>query len=685
MANSGALFSMSTFVKAPQGDVLDYPTGLHDATAYGTFAQPPYAIHPLYPSALPEEHDQLHYVTGSDFQAQHDSYDENRSSFFDPRLRHQPEITSYAPYDGGSNCRVYVYIRTIHDLLAPPALSISLSFGTKRIQCLIEQLHSVGPLRQYALSAYSPSYESTGHHSLTVPLRVVMEGAGGTTSAPQAVEVGAFTYLPPPSISTTQDLSRNRKRKLSTSSDDALQPASRRPSGPQLRTAQDANVEYAFSNNAASPYSPFLSTPGVYQSRYQGTSPRSSGHHYSTSSASQTSIKAPSPHTPSYSPSFTTVNRVPRSPGVAVTPAARSSAGDSSDNPNAPALVRTSTIPQGSVAPVPSAQVFNPYAMYPHKANLKLNGDLDAMAEGWKLEEWEVKRRLVQFTRNQTGSTIQADFTAIPPEDRQPNSICISCIWWEEKKECFVTSVDTIYLLEALVGVRFTVEEKNRIRRNLEGFRPLTVSKSKQDSDDFFKLIMGFPNPKPRNIEKDVKVFPWKILAHALKKIIGKYSASYSSTAGALPATPSSYTSTRGSGSSGVSPRTLVLPATENAGYSMGMPSQMQRLPSATGAPGELRLQVPAVTSVGYPMTASYAYQQQIMPCSHPQSTQPMTAPVGRMTSTFDFAPFANPTYTPNAPSSSHTFSYNRSASATSQGQQIQQGSYPTGFPTTSG
>jgi hypothetical protein len=34
---------------------------------------------------------------------------------------------------------------------------------------------------------------------------------------------------------------------------------------------------------------------------------------------------------------------------------------------------------------------------------------------------------------------------------------------------------------------------------------------------------MGFPNPKPRNIEKDVKVFPWDILSSALKKIIGKY------------------------------------------------------------------------------------------------------------------------------------------------------------------
>lgn len=90
---------------------------------------------------------------------------------------------------------------------------------------------------------------------------------------------------------------------------------------------------------------------------------------------------------------------------------------------------------------------------------------------------------------------------------------------------CYVTSVDTISLLESLVAVRFTVEEKNRIRRNLEGFRPETVSKVKADSEDFFKLIMGFPNPKPRNIEKDVKVFPWRVLATALKKIIGKYAS----------------------------------------------------------------------------------------------------------------------------------------------------------------
>jgi len=173
---------------------------------------------------------------------------------------------------------------------------------------------------------------------------------------------------------------------------------------------------------------------------------------------------------------------------------------------------------------VASGTAFNPYTMYPNaKAQLKIEGDLDRMAEEWTTEEWAAKRRLVQFNRNQIGGTVTTTFKPVTPEERAPHSICISCIWWEEKEETYVTSVDTIYLLESLIGVRFTVEEKNRIRRNLEGFRPLTVSKAKADSEEFFKVIMGFPNPKPRNIEKDVKVFPWKILPHALKKIVGKY------------------------------------------------------------------------------------------------------------------------------------------------------------------
>ncbi|ROW07008.1 hypothetical protein VPNG_06667 [Cytospora leucostoma] len=195
-----------------------------------------------------------------------------------------------------------------------------------------------------------------------------------------------------------------------------------------------------------------------------------------------------------------------------------------------PALVRTTSLPQGNPS-MGLGGTYNPFATH-HKAVLHIQGNLDSMAVGWTPEEWENRRRIVMFKKSQTGSRLTATFRAVPVNERPPNSICISCIWWEEKRECFVTSVDTIHLLEQLVAApnRFTVEEKNRIRRNLEGFKPLTVSKAKSESEDFFKIIMGFGNPKPRNIEKDVKVFPWKVLAPALKKIIGKYSASPSST-----------------------------------------------------------------------------------------------------------------------------------------------------------
>ncbi|GAA5936224.1 uncharacterized protein JCM15063_002748 [Sporobolomyces koalae] len=198
-----------------------------------------------------------------------------------------------------------------------------------------------------------------------------------------------------------------------------------------------------------------------------------------------------------------------------------------------PELVRTSQI---------QASKQGSGASYSHKVVLKLQGDLNTMAMGWSNEEWQNRRRLIQFWPQQEGNIVNVAFRPVPQNEWQPNSITVSCIFRDDWNECFVTSVDTIYLLEALVGSRFSVEEKNRIRRNLEGFKPLTVSKSKPDAEPFFKLIMGFPQPKPRNIEKDVKVFPWKILSNALKKIMSKYSASYpinDDAAGSSGAAPS--------------------------------------------------------------------------------------------------------------------------------------------------
>lgn len=197
----------------------------------------------------------------------------------------------------------------------------------------------------------------------------------------------------------------------------------------------------------------------------------------------------------------------------------------------------TSSNTSTSSAPAQTSPTSNPFANLLNKANLIIEGDLADVLKDWSPEEWENQRRLVQFYRRQEGNEVTCRFETfhLPAEkSKQPDMskiIVVSCIYWKEKNEYFVTSVDCIYLLEHLIGVKFTVEEKNRIRRNLEGYKPLTVSKLKPESAEFFKLIMGFPNPKPRNIEKDVKVFPWTTLGTALKKIISKYTASYSSTA----------------------------------------------------------------------------------------------------------------------------------------------------------
>jgi hypothetical protein len=291
---------------------------------------------------------------------------------------------------------------------------------------------------------------------------------------------------------------------------------------------------------------------------------------------------------------------------------------------------------------VGQTQTFNPYAMQALKANLKLKGDLESMKLGWTDEEKEARRRLVVFDRSQTGSTIAATFKGVAPADRQASSICISCIWWKEKNEFYVTSVDTIYLLEALVGVRFTVEEKNRIRRNLEGFRPMTVSKSKTESEDFFKTIMGFPHPKPRNIEKDVKVFPWKILSTALKKIISKYSASYSSTAAPLLTPVSSIyhgeAVTDYQFPSSPHHEYMVntgYPIHPEQGFIQQQPMQMRMPGHPVSAPPELQLQMPQYVP-GYDVNHNYNVYQNgvaVTQATMTMASHPMTAPVTRMPS----------------------------------------------------
>ncbi|MCJ1321529.1 hypothetical protein MMC15_006874 [Xylographa vitiligo] len=522
---------------------------------YLTYAQPSFAQPHGLPStgAYARHTNQQHFATNALFQPQ-GPFEEPSLSFPTVRSRQIPEVSSFAPRQGSQGTRIFISI-SAYDEDAVSSLTFYAMFAARRCSGSLTKAGNEGAYGQFTLSVDAPPFASTGWTNRQVPLRLHIQDGPGMDA--EVKDVGLFTYIdasqPAPQLSP-HDLTR--KRKISIESGETSRIPAKRPSTQQLRPGSAelyAAQVYLQQPGAAYMQHPPLEVESsltnlmpIYnrpqsQGGYQHQeSPRRVSHHLSTSSGSSLSqMRVPSPQTPSWSPSTITASHSIKSPNLAA-PITRVPSVSSPTSSTTPVLIRTSTLqqsPSPGTTPVgPSASApFNPYAMYPHKAILKINGDLDLMAEDWTEDEFDVKRRLVQFWRSQSGSTIHTHFKPVTPDERQPNSICISCIWWESKKECYVTSVDTIFLLESLVAVRFTVEEKNRIRRNLEGFRPMTVSKGKPDSEDFFKLIMGFPNPKPRNIEKDVKVFPWKILAHALKKIIGKYSASYSSTASAMP------------------------------------------------------------------------------------------------------------------------------------------------------
>ncbi|CAO1617142.1 unnamed protein product [Sympodiomycopsis kandeliae] len=162
----------------------------------------------------------------------------------------------------------------------------------------------------------------------------------------------------------------------------------------------------------------------------------------------------------------------------------------------------------------------------PPPVRLEVEGEngLMGLAYGWTREEFKLKRRIVKFDRQQIGNIVRIRGRTIHPSQYQAGGIVVSCIFHEEMNECFMTSVDALSLLESLIGSHFTIEEKNRIRRNLEGYHPLTISKNKEETQKFFALIMSFPEPRPRNIEKDIKIFSWKILQDALAKTMAKFS-----------------------------------------------------------------------------------------------------------------------------------------------------------------
>ncbi|KAI9229427.1 MAG: hypothetical protein DHS80DRAFT_13979 [Piptocephalis tieghemiana] len=101
-------------------------------------------------------------------------------------------------------------------------------------------------------------------------------------------------------------------------------------------------------------------------------------------------------------------------------------------------------------------------------------------------------------------------------------SALISCIYWADRDDYFITSVDILLLMEFLSSSEFPFEEKSRTRRNLEAYRPITVARRIPPTVPFFHLLMTYPEPRPRKIEKDIKIYRWADLPRAIPKIMAR-------------------------------------------------------------------------------------------------------------------------------------------------------------------
>lgn len=224
-----------------------------------------------------------------------------------------------------------------------------------------------------------------------------------------------------------------------------------------------------------------------------------------------------------------------------------------------PKLIRTATLPKDKNAGSRSYKKYKKEESSPSESPTSPEGGytnvqvtlvqpLDLALKNWLPGEIMNKRRLLLFDWRLNGASLEILFTPIFQKDYVPNSPVISCIYWDYHNEYYVTSVDVIFLLEQLSGSEsFDIKEKNRIRRNLQTLESLTIGKTFVLPDDtekvssqsgrhfikhtvnpvemnkIFELIMKYNSPKPRHIEKDIKIYKWSLLHQALLRVLTKY------------------------------------------------------------------------------------------------------------------------------------------------------------------
>ncbi|KAL8639217.1 MAG: hypothetical protein Q9228_003720, partial [Teloschistes exilis] len=475
------------------------------------------------------------------------SYGVPQSSFSEVASPQNPVVTDWNPSQGTQGTPLSIYIDSDRKL----APSSFLVFASRQCPAILKRLDSKSLSYSYFVTSHVPAFSVTGSCNSQVPMFLQVKDYSGQYG--NTMFVGYFHYADRQCSTELSPYGIPRKRRLSTASADSSAQIAKRAVSQQLltRSSQASPLssiqrqQMLLQSSGPSHQSPRQhqvmarlqdlqpsvhgSSPSVYSNNdeMQDTWRKRSS---TVSGVPDRPILAPTPQWPGWNSSFAAINGpggmasvLSKFPSSMVAPPPATSVA------SGPAFFRTSILP---TLQKERQECGGPYPVHAQKASVIIDGDLNSMIENWTTAELAAGRRLVRFSRWQQGSTIHTTFEPVAREDYVPNSACISCIrYGREKGEFWTTSVDTINLIEKIVDDEFSTPEKNRLRRNIEGFGPETVSKPKDEN--FFKLIMRFEDPKPRNIAKDIKAFNWRNLEQAITKVVGKYSAIfYSPTPG---------------------------------------------------------------------------------------------------------------------------------------------------------
>ena len=501
------------------------------------------------PTMYDRQLDHLYYGASALYQPRA-TFEATPSNSHDLEFRKAFQVSSYSPERGNEGARICVYLTSTSDLISSTAQTANLMFASCPIPATWTRLEAAEQhaCYKYSIHAIAPAFSETGSSTLKIPLHLQFKDQSRLD--PSSIYIGDWLYEGDKHLEHHSSIQEASRKKVTHNPSGTFRSTERTtPSEHQIAQSQDYASYNHPSASLAYPQSLDFSTMQRRYTVYGRSELQQSLRNEADSvglqglvsgaSTAQSAVRHPTGQTSLWNSSFgvkdeSSGNLQPN------TPSSFQVSSTSSQRPGYWRYIRLNRIQQPSRGTTSASSSPNgdssKYPLYQNRvvletkrAVLEIRGNLDAMCWNWTPEERSAERRVVRFWREVHGSTINVFFTPLRADEQgmpaQIGELQISCIYWEEKNEHYVTSVDTISLLELVFDASHDIDEKNRIRRNLETYKPPTASKNK--CERFFDLIMGFPIPKPSKIKKTVKVFNWSILEQALNKVVNKFVCAY--------------------------------------------------------------------------------------------------------------------------------------------------------------